>query len=214
MQKTSSVLSWVFIIFLLLPSVTSAQSRDNQCLKRGYTIGTINGIFTSEKDASENRDALAGRLRISAYHGEPLSIEYFYNPTNGKLDYTDVAIQKLSESVDMNDPDFIRVLSDASAQVKTQKLLLVPHSQGNFYANNLYKAVTSNGDVPRESIGVYSVATPASKVEGDGRHRTSSTDTVINKARMVLPGVVLSANDNISYKSSDDEGRGHGFRVV
>lgn len=147
------------------------------CSKEGYTITTVNGIFTDETDAKKNSDALKYYFE-KTYNGEPLTIDYLLNKTHAVLDITDVAIQKTFEGVDMWDPDFIKMLNDASTQVKTQKVLLVAHSQGNFYANNVYKVVTDDGDVSKKSIGVYGVASPASYVAGGGRHLTSSTDRV------------------------------------
>ena len=209
----------IIITVLLLPLISVAQVSNTTCAKKGYTIVTINGIFTKEEGvdgAKANRQALEDRL-ATIYLGEELIVDYLYNPTHGLfgvIDLTDVAIQKTFESVDMQDPDFLKILNAASTQVKTQKVLLVAHSQGNFYANNFYKAVTDSGDVSTKSIGVYGVATPASYVAGNGIYRTSATDTVINRARYVLPGTFLPSNDSISYKESDDSGHGHGFREI
>ncbi|MDD5152792.1 MAG: DUF5011 domain-containing protein [Candidatus Pacebacteria bacterium] len=190
-------------------------------MKTGYTIETINGIFTKEGSLNGTDGAKANRKAVERffpstyrYRGESLTVDYLYNPTYGPLDLSDTAIQKTFEGVDMKDSDFLKILTDASAQIKTQKVLLVAHSQGNFYANNFYDAVTKSGDVSAGSIGVYGVAVPASKVAGDGIYRTSDTDTVINLARKVFPGKTLKANDSINYKDSDDSGRGHGFREI
>jgi len=196
-----------FVVFL--PYSTFAAS----CSVSGYTITTINGIFTDESRASSNADALVNYLG-KTYRGETLNVKYLLNKTHKALDLTDVVVQKTFEGVNIGDPDFIKILNDASAQVKTQKILLVAHSQGNFYANNFYKVVTDDGDVPGQSIGVYSIATPAAYVAGTGKYLTSDTDTVINLARNVLPGTILPAFDSIDYLESDDSGRGHGFREI
>lgn len=205
----------------LLPLISFAQIDNITCSKIGYTIETINGIFTKKDGPNEldgaigNRNSLKREMNnITVFNNEPLTFDYLYNPTHGLFDLTDVAIQKTFEGVDMKDPDFLKILKDASIQVKTQKLLLVAHSQGNFYSNNFYKVVTDNGDVSTKSIGVYSVATPAGYVAGGGTYRTSDTDTVINNARDFLPGKILQAHDSIIYKESDDSGRGHGFREI
>ena len=89
--------------------------------------------------------------------------------------------QKIFDNETVEDYDLIEMLKSASEKVKTQKLLLVAHSQGNFYANSFYDTVAEKqGGVPRESIGVYSVATPASRVAGGGKWLTSDTDKVIS----------------------------------
>lgn len=204
----------VAVLTILLPFVVSAQTGSQTCLQSGYTIETINGIFTDEAHAGDNKVALQ-KYFPKIYHGEPLTIDFLLNKTHSVLDLTDVAIQKTFEGVDMWDPDFIKILTDASAQVKTQKLLVVSHSQGNFYGNNFYKVVTDDGDVSKKSIGVYSVASPASYVAGEGRHLTSSTDKVIAfLVENVLPGIIAPTNDTINYKWSDDSGMGHDFAKV
>ena len=80
----------------------------------------------------------------------------------------------------VKDYDLIEMLKDASEKVKTQKLLLVAHSQGNFYANSFYDTVSGKrGRRSPESIGVYAVATPAGRVAGEGKWLTSDTDKII-----------------------------------
>ncbi|MBI5448504.1 MAG: hypothetical protein HY939_07275 [Gammaproteobacteria bacterium] len=200
-------------IILVAPTFVFAQV-NNTCSSSGYTIETINGVFTDEKGARLNKQALELYFFEGTYNGEPLTIDFLLNKTHKILDITDTAIQKTFEGVDMWDPDFLKMLNDASTQVKTQKVLLVAHSQGNFYANNVYKVVTDDGDVSKKSIGVYGVASPASYVAGDGRHLTSSTDKVIAfLVENVLPGTIAPTNDAIDYKWSDDP-MGHDFAKV
>ena len=59
--------------------------------------------------------------------------------------------QKIFDNETIQDYDLIEMLKSASEKVKTQKLLLVAHSQGNFYANSFYDTVAEKqGGVPRE----------------------------------------------------------------
>lgn len=205
----------VVILYSLLPFIALAQQEDSKvCSAKGYTIETVNGVFTDKAGAISNRDALKYYFE-ETYNGEKLTIDYLLNPSHKVLDLTDVAIQKTFEDVNRYDSDFLKILTDASSQVKTQKVLLVAHSQGNFYANNIYKTVTFDGDVPLKSIGVYSVATPASNVAGEGRHLTSSTDTIIARlSAYFLPGSIAPINDSINYRWSDDFGLGHDFSNI
>lgn len=203
----------VAVLMILFPFVVSAQTGSQTCLSSGYTIEAINGIFTDEAHAGDNKVALQ-KYFPKTYHNEPLTIDFLLNQTHKALDLTDVAIQKTFEGVDMWDTDFLKILTDASAQVKTQKLLIVSHSQGNFYGNNFYKVVTDDGDVSKNSIGVYGVASPASSVAGEGRHLTSSTDKVIAfLVGNMLPGTIAPTNDTIGYKWADDP-MGHDFAKV
>lgn len=213
MNRFSKIYKTISVLIVALPFVAFAQFSDAVCSSNGYTIETINGIFTDKVGARDNKVALQ-KYFPSTYNGEPLTIDFLLNKTHSALDITDTAIQKTFEGVNMWDPDFIAMLNDASTQVKTQKLLLVSHSQGNFYANNVYKVVTDSGDVSKKSIGVYGVASPASYVAGEGRHLTSSTDKVIAfLVENVLPGTIAPTNDTIDYKWSDDP-MGHDFAKV
>ncbi len=62
------------------------------------------------------------------------------------------------------------------------KIVLLGHSQGNFYANFEYDILSS------ESVGVVSVATPADRV-GDGRehYTTFYEDAIVHAVRFMYP---------------------------
>jgi hypothetical protein len=63
------------------------------------------------------------------------------------------------------------------------RVLVVAHSQGNFFANDLIEhirySLSLHWDVYQMSARLVSVATPASKVEGDGQYITLNSDGVI-----------------------------------
>lgn len=109
----------------------------------------------------------------------------------------------------------------------TNRVLLVPHSQGNLYANRVVEIVTTeiapgwNRAVSEKSIGILGVATPAAYVAGQrGSHKlylTSSNDLIINGLRngvppLIPPSAVLAPNITIDLSSSDPSG--HGFREI
>lgn len=60
------------------------------------------------------------------------------------------------------------------------KVVSLAHSQGNFYANEVYR-VLYEGEQPLEtrSVGVVGVATPASEVGGDGPYTTLERDIIL-----------------------------------
>ncbi len=183
------------------------------CSKEGYTVVTINGIFTDKKGAILNRDNLKKNL-LPTFNNQPLTIDFLYNPTHlaGAMDLVDVVAQAV---IDKNDDyDMDEILNDASKKVKTKKVLLVGHSQGTFYTNNLYDSVTSKKvGVSPKSIGVYNVATPADRVAGEGKYLTSDTDTVINSTKLKILIAPLAPNIHIPLKSGDDP-KGHSFSDV
>ncbi|MCU0952532.1 MAG: hypothetical protein MUC68_16120 [Burkholderiaceae bacterium] len=106
-----------------------------------------------------------------------------------------------------------------------RRVLLVPHSQGNLYANRVVEIITSEPapgwwrPVPEKSIGIVGVATPAAYVAGQRSshklHLTSSNDLIINGLRngappLTGPQVVLMPNIDIALSTADPTG--HGFR--
>jgi hypothetical protein len=175
---------------------------------------TVNGIFTDENGARQNKVELAKGFPPT-YNNQSLKIDYVYNPTHvaGLGDLIDYVRQGFFDQ--KSDYDLTEMLNDASQKVSTQKVLLVAHSQGNFYANNFYDKVASQeGGVPSESIGVYSVATPAGRVAGDGKYLTSDTDNII--ASLVggtLKRSIMSPNTHIVFQNEDDKD-GHDFSKI
>jgi hypothetical protein len=200
------------LVLVLLLSFSFKVSANESCSTTGYTILTINGIFTDETGAIENKNKLKNKFS-KIYNNQPLTIDYLYNPSHlaGLGDLVDVVAQGLFDQ--KSDYDLTEMLNDASQKVTTQKLLLVAHSQGNFYANNFYdKVADQTGGVPKNSIGVYSVATPANRVAGEGKYLTSDTDKVI----ATLAGRVFSImtpNVHIPLQNGDDN-NGHDFSSV
>ncbi len=199
------------LVFVLSLSFYSKVFASNTCSPNGYSIFTINGIFTDEISAIKNRDALRDRFR-SSYNNQPLILDYLYNPTHlaGVGDVADAIAQGVFDR--KSDYDLVEMINDASRKVTTQKLLLVAHSQGNFYANNFYDKLASQpGGVPAESVGVYGVGSPADKVSGGGKYITSDTDSVIagTVAKFIK---ILPPNAHITLAPAD--GNGHSFSDV
>ena len=120
--------------------------------------------------------------------------------------------QKIFDNETVTDYDLVEMLKDASEKVKTQKLLIVAHSQGNFYANSFYDTVAGkDGGVPQESIGVYSVATPAGRVAGGGKWLTSDTDKVIADLVALFPFKKIMLPNTSIVLAEGDDANGHNF---
>lgn len=205
-----------FLIFFLFPNFVFAQTNAVTCSPVGYSIYTINGIHTDLRGAKENKAALQDKLKITTFNNEPIYVDFLLNPTHiaGLGDDVDVVAEKIIENTTITNYDLAEMINDASQKVKTQKILLVSHSEGNFYANNFYKGVAGIGKVPTQSISIYGVATPAGYVAGFGsKYITSSTDKVINKVRSGGILNVLPANIDIKLPDGDNS-NGHSFSDV
>lgn len=212
--KLYKIFNFILAIFLLLgPSFSFANQK---CSNIGYTVFTINGVGNDEEQARLNSYALRLKMkrhRLTSFNSQPVFVDYLYNPTHfgGIEDWFKALKQIIYDSENFTDYDLSLILSSASQKLKTQKVFLVAHSQGNFYANSFYGQVADKeGGLPKESIGVYGVATPSSFVAGNGKYITSDTDKIINRARKISFLHVLPANTSITLKEGDDP-NGHSF---
>jgi hypothetical protein len=200
-------------VFVLLFSFHSKVLAGELCSSNGYTILTINGINTNKDGAIENKDKLRDHISQGYFNNQPLKVDFLYNQTHlgGLGDLIDTVAQGAFDK--KSDYDLTEMLNDASQKVTTQKVLLVAHSQGNFYSNNFYEKVASEpGGIPEQSIGVYGVASPADYVAGGGEYVTSDTDKIINKvAGRIFQ--TLPPNIHIALQDGDDKD-GHSFSDV
>ncbi|MDO9118169.1 MAG: hypothetical protein Q7U39_09445 [Nitrospira sp.] len=79
-----------------------------------------------------------------------------------------------------------------------RRVVVVPHSQGNLYANAAYDAAVGSSPAPAPAAGalkIVGVATPDTVVKGNGRYRTSTGDLLIGAINLLLPST-LDANTN------------------
>lgn len=92
-----------------------------------------------------------------------------------------------------------------------KKVVVVSHSQGNFFANAAYTTLHSGvNPISSNSFGIVSVANPASYVGGNGSYTTVSEDIVIATPPGVLPPLSPNVTNTNSGAVSHDW-KGHGF---
>src|SRR3989344_790299 len=200
-------------LWLLFPVGIFAQTNEVNCSPVGYSIFTINGIFANEEEAKKNRTELE-KITPTIFNNQPLTVDFLHNPSHiaGLGDLTMSFYQKIFDYEAVKDYDLVEMLKDASEKVKTQKLLLVAHSQGNFYANSFYDTVAGKiGGIPNESIGVYAVATPAGRVAGGGKWLTSDTDKVIVDLVGLFPFKKIMVPNTSIVLTKGDDFKGHNF---
>lgn len=97
-----------------------------------------------------------------------------------------------------------------------KKVLVVAHSQGNFFANAAYELLHSGTDaVTSRSFGIVSVANPASFVGGDGPYTTLLEDVVIQAIALATPvGALGPLAPNATKRGSSvatSDWSGHNF---
>ncbi|MCC2645193.1 MAG: hypothetical protein K0R94_971 [Burkholderiales bacterium] len=96
--------------------------------------------------------------------------------------------------------------------------LLIPHSQGNLYANDLWVALTSKYNMASARVAVFGIASPANSNKGDWiakaliqtglknitSYITSANDFVIGGLNVLYP--LLPSNINIPFSSTNPLG--------
>jgi len=202
----NSFLFFCFCIFLFPLNVQA------QCDSNDYIVVYVNGIFTAtEAEAKKDMGFLQDYFKF--YLGERADVIFRtgYNESHigGLGDLVQVASQILKNPI--SDYDLKTILIQLHSQINTKKILLVGHSQGTFYTNEMYKYLVNNG-IPKKSIAVYNIATPANFVAGNGEYLTSRSDKVINAVRRVASSInasqPLPAN-NIDISPNEKDPNGH-----
>lgn len=92
------------------------------------------------------------------------------------------------------------------------KILLVPHSQGNLFANSTYTRLTSIEGIKPDDIKIFGVASPADRVLGNGAYVTSKNDVVIQSLAKIPFLNVLPRQLNLPISGADP--LGHGFKEI
>ncbi|OGG52333.1 hypothetical protein A3C20_00490 [Candidatus Kaiserbacteria bacterium RIFCSPHIGHO2_02_FULL_55_25] len=152
-----------------------------QCSSQGFTVIFVNGVLNEVEKATANSRDLQDALGFS-FGSEQLVVKVGHNQSHiaGLGDFAQSVGQIFDNPISYYDRDTI--LRQIHSEVTTRKVLLVGHSQGTFYTNELYSYLVEHG-VPRESIAVYNLATPANRVAGGGAYLTSGNDQLVLRVR-------------------------------
>jgi len=213
--KTLSIVTITTLVFVglfFMPVSTEAL----RCDTYGNTVVFVNGIFTDENEAKRSKEDLED-VYIRYTKDTSVNFVLAHNPSHisGAGDLAQTYYQLLGTSV--GDFDLKNMLMRLHTDLSTQKVLLVGHSQGTFYTNEIYKYLIDNG-LPESAVSVYNIATPANYVEGNGDYMTSANDNLINELRVWTAGLNINQplQSNIIVPVFDSSTkplwRGHSFR--
>lgn len=205
----------VTIIAIALCSTCFAQNQ--------LYIFFLNGVNTTPDEA----DANLSKLESLIAETDEITWNTLYNATYGviKSDVWDVMRQKKAEAKNysitqykIKNPNATLqdYLSDRTYTGKNLKdivdqfhnrfptdfkeayALIISHSQGNQYANQLWDYLVNGESFPRDHIALFGIASPADRIYGDidqeeASYVTASNDKVINLSRLLGNGA-LPAN--------------------
>ncbi len=184
------------IILFLLSSFAYAQ----QCELEEYRVVFSNGELTTPKQAFTAMNELALNLGDN-YAGEGITYDLAYN-------YSDMAFKQLLQTSDQRlwYINLAKLIYNWKYQVHTpelnehvekyreailqgQKMLVISHSQGNFYSNLAQQMLTNQKPaITMGSFGVFGIAIPSSQVGENGTYLTNHLDIITS-----IPGS-LEAN--------------------
>lgn len=106
-------------------------------------------------------------------------------------------IEKFRKKFFFNDVDLRMHMDQYLADLNSgKKVVIVAHSQGNFYANNAYRYIREDYNKFVDSIGIVSVATPATWVEGAPKNKINDyytnnpNDLIINLVDSFYPSTL------------------------
>ncbi|MBE9563425.1 MAG: hypothetical protein IMF12_11255, partial [Proteobacteria bacterium] len=170
------------IILLLVSSFVHAQ----QCEPEEFRVVFSNGELTTPKQAFTAMNELALNLA-----SEDITYDLAYNYSNDafikllqtsdqRLWYINLAKLVYNWQYKVNTPELNQhVEKYREAILHGQKILIISHSQGNFYTN-LARQMLSNQKptITMKGFGIFGVATPASHVGGNGNYLTNHLDII------------------------------------
>lgn len=121
--------------------------------------------------------------------------KYFADPAFMGNNFTDILNELHKKlTVGVNTSYLTNYLAAGATNGGKPYILLIPHSQGNLYANNLYKKLTTDEGYNQSNLSIYGIASPAAKNLGDYISKsyysnpgyiTSNYDRVINSLRVL-----------------------------
>ena len=148
------------------------------CGAQGESVAYVNGILTNTKDA-KNELFMLRLTMLSRPESRDITFINVFNPSHlaGLGDLAESVSQVLGTPI--SDFDYTNMTQQLHEYLSTRKVLLLGYSQGSLYTNSLYAYLLSHGE-PKEAVGVYNVATPASTVAGGGAYLNSKEDIALS----------------------------------
>lgn len=100
----------------------------------------------------------------------------------------------------------VELLNSYTAKGKTPYVLLMPHSQGNLYANQLWDYLVNGDHFPRNHLAILGFASPTDHMNGDGTYLTATNDYVISSLSIFstfVPKTNKPLSGNIKIECKD-----------
>lgn len=159
----------------------------------------LSDVFNQKAQEKKNitlDDFVVAYMKANDLHAESGTTEYEFIKQSIKDDFINDP-QYSGRNLESIVTEFNQLVPDR----ENSYILLLPHSQGNLYANQLYNYLTSTGNYDSQQLRIFGIATPANEISGSGDYVTSSNDLVINGLRLITS--ILPSNITVNFSLSD-----------
>ena len=209
-------LNWNKITLIILLFWNSSVLASGDCSSRESVLVFSNGMFNSKADARYSKARLQEKFGKSfvkydlAYNNNESIIEQLLQVYEQKISSRSRFVWSDLSRMSDNDSTRERTLerlkkinvesyvkdSDLRSHIqlyedflnKNMAVVIVAHSQGNFYANKSFDFLNENlAKDPHDQIKIVSVANPDHRVAGNGGYVTLRSDGVIRMIPYALP---------------------------
>lgn len=119
---------------------------------------------------------------------------WLFNLDEAPQQFRDLVYEKMWQHSSLSTPSAITELGKMkndvmAAQSTKKKTIIISHSEGNFFSNNIVdRIIDSNKTLGEKCTGILAVATPSTRIANNGPWVTSTFDMVINAAKSTWPG--------------------------
>ena len=159
----------------------------------------LSDVFNQKAQEKQNitlDDFVVAYMKANDLHAESGTTEYEFIKQSIKDDFINDP-QYSGRNLESIVTEFNQLVSDKESSY----VLLLPHSQGNLYANQLYNYLTSTGNYDSQHLRIFGIATPANEISGSGDYVTNSNDLVINGLRLITS--ILPSNITVNFSLAD-----------
>jgi PKD repeat protein len=174
------------------------------CVKGGLDYNVNIDILDSLEESARQKLGLDTARFLRTIAGEEGTPDGFADWLTSKAD-------QLTTSKWVTPPDLVIMEDNYRRLAATQTIIIVAHSQGNFYANAAFETLTTGANsIQPDRMYIVSVATPDSKVDGSDPPRYTTLD---GDFIWLLPGQPAPLGANVPIECGIDVLRCHSFQA-
>jgi len=203
----------------------SMHSLENKLLMENNQNGSIDRIFPTVKISYNiNEPVLEQIYQVVKQKNADLLKSYWYYLS--KLDaapevFRNIAldeIKKTNAKTYLTDNDFKEIMEEHRDKIRKEKIsiIIVSHSQGNFYSNAIYETIVPK-EIKSEDFKILGVATPTSYIPQGNKYLTLKEDKIIKLIPLSLAANItnnITEGFNHNFVESYLNGKNSGKKII